>query len=615
MQRILTHSLSRGSLLLWGVQLLFVALAVRLVVIQVARHDQWTARAEAMESGVVELPAQRGMILDRQGRQLAVTVKTWSATANPRMVPEEERAAMGREVAEVLDMTPYEVRRKLAQTELERITPEGERVMAPRYYVAIRHGLSGEEAIALLRKRLPGIELRPGTQREYPQGPLLGHVLGFVGMDGIGLEGLEAQCDSLLGGRAGEREVARDGLGRALADDEPPRRRPVDGRSLVLTIDTRVQRIVEDELAKLAEEHKPQSACAVVMDPHAGDVLAMATWPAFDPSEFENCMPSDWRNMAVVECLEPGSTFKPFTVAAALEQGVVTPETKFDCHKGVWRIGGRTLHDAHAFEILSVRDIIAFSSNIGMAQVAERLGPERLYRALRAFGFGRPTGIELAGESAGILRPTSQWTRLSLSSLPMGQEVACSPLQLVAGFCVFANGGWYVRPRIVLGTADADGRKLLRRMPPSPRRRVLSEETADLMCSDLLAAVVERGTARRCALDGYTMAGKTGTAQIARPNGGGYEQGAYTAAFVGIVPVQSPRFVIGVIAQRPGGESYYGGVVAAPAASRMADRILSLYRVERVASRPAPRRAADRPVALEYGQEMTRRRSAQEGET
>jgi cell division protein FtsI/penicillin-binding protein 2 len=280
--------------------------------------------------------------------------------------------------------------------------------------------------------------------------------------------------------------------------------------------------------------------------------------------------------MAVVECVEPGSAFKPFVAAAALELGRVSPETIIDCHNGRWRAPGRILRDAHAYGPLTLRDVIVYSSNIGMAQVGMRLSEEQLYRALRRFGFGRETGIELTGETPGLLRPPEQWSKLSVASLSMGQEVACSALQLAAAFGVFANGGWYVPPRIVRGMGDADGRRVRLMRPTRPARRVLSKATADLMRADILADVVKRGTARRCKLEHTTMAGKTGTAQIARTNGRGYEVDAYTAVFVGIAPVEAPRIVAAVLAKRPSGKFHTGGRVAAPAVARTVERILSL---------------------------------------
>jgi len=239
------------------------------------------------------------------------------------------------------------------------------------------------------------------------------------------------------------------------------------------------------------------------------------------------------------------------------------------------------LRDAHPLGRLPVRDVMAYSSNIGMAQICARLTPEQLHHALAAYGFGRPAGIELPGESAGILRPVAEWSKMSMASLAMGQEIGVSALQLTAGFCVFANGGWYVRPRLVLGVADGDGRRIVEPAGPAERRRVLSEDVALLMRDDLLVGVVERGTGRHARIDGYRLAGKTGTAQLARPGGVGYEPGAYAAVFAGIAPAEDHLYVIAMIVKRPRGGSYYGGTVAAPAVARMAERMLSGRRVPR----------------------------------
>ena len=565
---------SRRGYIYLAIQAGLLILAVRLIVIQCLQHPRWLAVARRMEVTRVAIPAKRGLILDRHGRKLAVTVRAPSAFANPRAIP----AARRREVADALART-------LGIDEGETFTrlQTAARSVPPRYFVWIKRQLTADQAESVERLQLPGVGLRDETRRRYPNGALLCHVLGFVGMDGRGLEGLEAKFDALLSGEPGEEVVSRDGVGRLFGVSAAPHRPAVDGVSLQLTVDVRIQRIVEEELAAACEEHRPESACAIVMDPWTGDVLAMAGRPVFDPGSFPAASEKARRNMAVVECLEPGSTFKPFVAAPALEQGVVTPRTVFNCHKGRYRVGSRVLRDAHGYGRLSVRDIIAYSSNIGMAQVGARLGREPMYRALRRFGFGRKSGIALPGESSGILRPPVQWSQFSISSIPMGQEIAVSPLQLITGFCIFANGGWLVRPRIVLGVADSDGLRMLRAAPPPRYRRVLSGEVADLMGKDLLAGVVERGTARRCAIRGYRMAGKTGTAQIAKPEGGGYEPGAYCALFVGIVPVGRPRFVIGVVARKPSGRSHYGGVIAAPAVARMAERILSMYGVPRSA--------------------------------
>jgi len=567
-----------------------VVLAVRLVVIQVVQHRAWARLAGRWERERVEIPAQRGAILDRNGRVLAATVRAFSVFANPRAIGNGRRGEVAEWLAGRLGLKAEAVEARLRRVERVVSNAGGIRHVRPNYFAWVKRRVAREDAMAVMCDRLddggrvPGVGIMPEGIRVYPNGRMLCHVLGFVGMDGHGLAGVESRYDEVLGGEPGERLVWRDGLGRRLGGSQDVARRARDGRSLVLTIDARVQRIAEEELARVCEANRPERASVVVMDPDTGEVLAMANRPTYDPAEFGGVPAAALRNMAVSECLEPGSAFKPFTVAAAMELGVVTPETRIDCHNGVWRTRGRVLHDAHAQGVASVRDIIVYSSNIGVAQVGLRLGGDALYLSLREFGFGRPTGIGLAGESAGILRPPREWSRLTITSVPMGQEVACSPLQLAAGFCVFANGGWYVRPRIVLGVSDSKGGGLVAATTSVERRRVLSEETARAMCADLLEGVVERGTARRCGLSGYGMAGKTGTAQIARAEGGGYEPGAYTAVFVGIVPVESPRYVIAMVVKRPSGSSHYGGVVAAPGVARIAERILSMAGVPRMAA-------------------------------
>ena len=593
----------RCRLISLALQAALCVLALRLVWIQAVQHGRWSDCAARVEEATVAVAAQRGAVLDREGRPLAMTVKRFSVFANPRAIGAGERGLVAERLAEALGVEASALRERLGRVERVVSSGGGIRHVRRNYFVWLARRVSREAATAVLcsrladGRRLPGIGVTPESLRVYPYGKMLCHVLGFVGVDGTGLEGLECRYDWLLGGKPGEQRVTRDGFGRALAGSKAVVQRVQDGRSLVLTIDSRIQRIAEEELGTVCAAHKPEQACVVVMDPHSGDVLAMADWPAYDPSDYQAAGREVRRHLAVAGCLEPGSTFKPFAVAAALELGVVTPETRIDCHQGMWRAPGRVLHDAHAQGMASVRDVIAYSSNIGAAQIGLLLGRERLYWSLREFGFGRRSGIELPGESAGILRPPDAWSRLTITSLPMGQEVACSPLQLAAGFCVFANGGWYVRPRIVLGETDADGRDLPVRAVAPERRRVLSAETARVMCGDLLAGVVERGTAQRCAIAGYRMAGKTGTAQIASADGGGYEAGAYTASFVGIVPVDEPRYVILMMVKRPSGGSHYGGVVAAPGVARVAERVLSMARVPRAAVALRGRRGAQRRSA------------------
>ncbi len=547
--------------------LLFLALAVRLAVIQCLNHEWYASYAERMQVDVVDLEAQRGQLLDRDGFRLAVTTLTPSIAVNPRAVPEAKRAEVARTLAGLLKLDTQEISDRLAK---------------PKYFQWVKRHATEAEAKAVKDAKLPGIEFRDEPIRCYPNGDFLCHVIGEVGADGHGLGGLEARYDSLLSGKDGYETIRRDGRGRPLCQEQEECVQPQSGRSLMLTIDARIQRIAEEELAAACEKNKPEHATAIVMDPWTGDILALACWPTFDPGQFNKVSAEARRNFGVEECVEPGSSFKPFVASAALERGVVTPDTIFDCHMGVYQIGKRTLHDAHGYGRLSVRDVIAYSSNIGMAQIGALLGADPMYAALSGFGFGKVTGVELPGESSGLLHPVRMWTSLSISSLPMGQEVSVSPLQLVTGFCVFANGGWHVKPRIIAGVADAEGRRKLEGAAPVVARRVLSQRTADLMCKDLLSAVVEHGTARAVAIDGYALAGKTGTAQVAREDGRGYEPGAYTAVFVGIAPANAPRYVVGMVVRKPKGGAYYGGVVSAPYVANICERTLSMVHFPRV---------------------------------
>lgn len=547
----------------------FAGLAVRLAWIQSYQHDAWTIYGERMERRTVAIEPERGMILDRTGRALAVSVRAPSAYINPRAVPSGIRDSVSRDIAKILSMDADRVQELLEKD---------------KFFVWLKRNISEAEAEQLAAAGIPGVAIQDEMRRAYPGGNMLGHVIGAVGMDGQGLGGLEALFEQDLRGIPGEDEVSLDGRGRRMTTEEALKL-PVNGRSVLLTIDSQIQKIAEEELAAACEEHKPQRACVVVLDPWNGDVLAMAIWPPLDPAEFSKVQAESRRDMIVTECTEPGSTFKPFVASLALEKGRVTPETKFDCHNGAFRIGSRTLHDAHGYGVLSVRDIIAYSSNIGMAQIGMKLQPMEIYEGLRRFGFGRVTGVGLPGESAGLLHHPDKWSKLTISSIPMGQEVAVTPLQLAAGFCVFANGGWYVPPRIVEGIADTRGRQMIEHMPRGVPEKVLSDKTAKLMCEDLLAGVVEYGTGRTSAIKGYSMAGKTGTAQLAHENARGYEPGAYAAVFVGIVPVEAPKYVIAMVARKPHGISHYGGVVSAPAVSRIAERALSADRVPRVAAK------------------------------
>jgi len=541
---------------LWLMLAALTALLARLAWIQCAEHEKWAELARRSHFGERTLPPERGLILDRHGKELAVTCRVPSVFANPRAVGDPDATA--RRLARLLHLDPARVRARLDR---------------PKYFVWIKRHVTAAEAEAVRRAGLEGVGFRREKRRFYTTGPLAAHVAGFTDIDNRGLAGAEKAFDAILAGRPGREIVRYDGRRRAISI-EGTRLPPVPGMSVMLAMDARIQAICREEVRAAVEKWKARWGIAVAMDPRNGDVLAMVSYPDFDPNAPADADRAHRRNHAIGDWFEPGSTLKPFTAAALLETGAATPETRIFCHNGVRYFGRHRVRDVHGYGWLTLKMVVVKSSNIGIIEAARRLGPERLYGWLRRFGFGAPTGIRLPGEAEGLLRPVSRWTSYSMSSVPMGQEIACTGLQLVRAFCVFANGGYLVRPRVVLGIASNDGKRMVRRFPVE-RRRVLSESVARMMCRDILADVVNVGTARRARLAECQLAGKTGTAQIAAADGSGYEPGAYIGLFVGIAPADDPNLVVLVALNRPRG-AHYGGTVAAPAVAEIIRRSLVL---------------------------------------
>jgi cell division protein FtsI (penicillin-binding protein 3) len=517
-------------------------------------------------AGTTTLEAHRGRLLDRSGRELAVSVRRHGCAIDPQRVQSMEvtigalEGALGLRREEIDAMRSYIARRRAAGHECR--------------FAWVRRALMPEEVEAVERLNLPGVMLTRDWARQYPQGRTACHVVGFTRRDGPGLEGLELALDSQLQGRAGSLRINRDARRRAVLTTPEivkPRR---DGTDVMLTLDTYIQTIVERQLDRIVEEYNPEQATAVVMAPYSGAVLALANRPAFDANRARE-EPQEARfNPAVAGIYEPGSVFKPFVLAAALEEGAVDLDTPIHCEGGAWNLGYRVLNDTHGYGTLPAAKVVIKSSNIGIAKIARRVGMRKLHAWLSRFGFGEETGIELPGEVGGIFRPVSEWNpRFSMTSVPMGQEVSVTPVQLTAAFCALVNGGVLVRPRLVEATIHEDGGTS--RKPVLPLRRVVSETVADQV-RQVLARVVAEGTGRRAKSESYTIGGKTGTAQIAGP--GGYEPGAYVASFCGFAPVEAPRLVVLVSVTRPQG-AYYGGTVSAPAVRAILEKALLYCRV------------------------------------
>lgn len=555
-----------GGVLLAMVALALGAGAARLAYIENTQGEELRRRAERQQTALRPIPAQRGEILDTRGRVLAGTIRRPSVFADPGLIWDREFAADS--VAPVLGVNRGELARLLEEHKDER-------------FVWVKHFLSEEEVQALQKlvrdRRLRAFEVQEEPVRVYPQGRLAPHILGFVGKDVQGLAGIELTCQKLLEGRDGSRMAIVD-VGRRRVRARPDEFKPaIDGAAVVLTIDAYIQQIAENALRKAMDRHKPDWAIAVVLDPQSGEVLAMVSLPDFDPADpippkfnemterQQEAVKEKWRNRAVADSFEPGSAFKPFIASCALDEGVTRIDEVFAINGPVRDFGRRTVHDTHPYGSLALHEVISKSSNIGMGMLGGRCGMERLYRYVRLFGFGDVTGLGLPGEHTGLVQDFSRWNpSFSPQSVPIGQEIAVTPIQVVTAFSAFCNGGVLLRPRIIRGVIRPDGQTLLDYSRPIAIRRVLDAKTAETFRLQALAETVLTGTGKSAAVPGYQVFGKTGTAQIAQPNGHGYLAGKYIATFVGGAPARHPRVVVIVSIYKPTVGGYYGGVVSAP---------------------------------------------------
>ena len=533
-----------------------IIVVARLVQVQLVRHDDYVARAQRQQERTLALNPVRGSILDARGRVLAESVAAESIYADPQAVG--SRTAAARKLASVKGL-------RMTEREIEA------RLRSDAGFVWIARQIPVEVAKEIRALKLTGIDFIEEHRRAYPRNSLAANVIGYVGIDGTGLAGVEHSFDAHVRGRAGKVTVLRDARrGMYLVGGEGANR-PLDGHDVVLTIDAVVQFIAEKALASAVGKYRATGGAAIVMDARDGAILAMASYPTFDPNRFSEFTPEQWRNRNVQDLYEPGSTFKIVAAAAGLEEGIVTPSQMLDCGDGYIRIGSTDIreHGGNRFGVISFRDVLAHSSNVGMIKVALNLGERRLYNYVREFGFGKRTGIELPGESNGLLRHTSKWSTLSTASISIGQEIGATPVQMVRAFGAIANGGVTVEPHIVQHVSDETGRSIYEPERPKPAR-VISERTAAVL-NELLKEVVANGTGKNAALAEHVVAGKTGTAQKA--GRGGYSPDRFLASFAGYVPADRPRLVILVAVDEPRGEQY-GGVIAAPAFREIAEGTL-----------------------------------------
>jgi len=539
--------------------LLSVSVA-RAFYLQIYEQERFAHLAEKQHLRVVQLTPSRGAIFDSTNSALAVSIEMDSLYAEPRNMENIPETAA--RLAPLVGMTKEELVKKMRGN---------------KGFVWLARRLTPEVASAVRKLDIDGIGFVKEPKRFYPNAEIGSHVVGFTGLDPEGLEGVERKFDSTLLGNTGFMVTERDALGRDIGTRGMMMKSASSGQSLALTIDKNIQYIAEKELAAAVESSRGKGGIAIVMDPQTGKLLAMANYPTFNPNSFGKSPPQALRNRAISDSFEPGSTMKVFLIAAALEEKVVKPEDGFNCENGSYNIGGRTIHDTHKFGRLSVGDILKHSSNIGAAKIGARLGPERLYGYLRGFGFGTKSNIDLPGEVAGYLRNKSQWYGVDLATISFGQGLSISAIQLATAMSVIANGGSLMQPYVVDRIMDAKGSPV-KQFSPVIKQQVVSPETARSVAKMMEGVAAEGGTGASASVDGFKVAGKTGTAQKADPVTKGYSQDKRTASFVGFIPADQPRLTILVVIDEPK-TSPYGGVVAAPAFSAIAKQSLCYLRV------------------------------------
>ena len=549
---------TRVLLLAAVLALAFGGLATRLGWLMVIKHGELAQIAERQYSRTIVLYAPRGPIVDRQGGPLATSTATESLFVQPRSVGDPVRVAA--RLAPILGQPESEVHAALTGT---------------RSFVWLRRKLPPTVAEQVKALREPGLGFLPEPLRLYPNRELAAHVLGFEGNEG-GLEGVERAFNADLAGVPGKAIAGRDALGREVAEQhvlQPPQ----PGHGVMLTIDRTIQYIAEREIDAAFRRTHAKAAMAVVLEPRTGDILAMAVRPTFNPNAFLDVRSSDaWRNRVVTDPFEPGSTFKAILAASALEEGVVKPEDRIYAENGSITLAGTTIRDWKKYGWLTFAEVLQNSSNVGSIKVGLSLGRDRYYRYMKAFGFGSPTGVGLAGESRGQLRDPQRWSLLSLPTMSIGQEISVTALQMVSAFGAIANGGTLMQPRLVKSTFDAEGRET-RRFDVKAVRQVISPATARTV-SNILSTVVDSGTGRFAAIPGYPVAGKTGTAQKLDPATRRYSHAPGVLSFVGFAPADEPRFAMLVMLDEPRNEKW-GSEAAAPIFSAIGREILRYLEV------------------------------------
>jgi cell division protein FtsI (penicillin-binding protein 3) len=530
------------------------------VYLQVYQGSWLSQRAAKQYEGSFRFHGKRGTIYDANHREMAVSTDVTSIAAYPPQIS-DLRAAENK-LAKVLKLDKKILRNKLR---------------SKKSFVWIKRKVTPKIANQLRELKIQGIDFITEHSRFYPNKTLAAQVLGFAGVDSHGLEGLEYHYDKYLRGATGKIKIFKDALGRGFdAQKDIKEDQVYSGNNLILTIDTTVQYITEEALEEAVQNFSAESGMAIVMAPKTGAVLALAHFPRFNPNKFLDYSRDLWRNRAITDPFEPGSTLKIFSAAAAIESGKCTPETTFFCENGEYKIGENIVHDTRPLGWLSLQQIIKYSSNIGAAKLSEKLGPESLYTHLRYFGFGEKTGIDCPGETSGNLLPHKKWSNIDMAAISFGQGISVSAIQLITAACAIANDGILMKPYIVQAVTNPNGR-LIKNFGPVRVKRSASIETAGAVRHIMKSVIDEGGTGVNARLEGYTACGKTGTAQKTDESGT-YANENYMASFIGFAPAKKPVVAILVVIDEPR-LNHYGGVVAAPVFKKIASATLNYMNV------------------------------------
>lgn len=548
-----------------AVGLVFTGFSLRLIHLQVSKHEEYSKIAAAKHSIRQPIFARRGLIEDRNGEILAVNVPVRRVVLDGSHV--NNAVELARMAAPYLEMDADDLAKQF---------------VTEKRFVLISREMSEEKSLELRKKlvakSLKGLSFPEATTRLYPNGEMLSHVIGFLGRKDpaddnlLGVEGIERSFEEQLRGEDGFRHIERDRTGREIVVYRGQEQSPRNGATVELTIDMGLQAIVEAELDAAYADLQPATAVAVLANPWTGEILAMASRPNFDPNNLKNTKPEMMKNRVIMDVVEPGSTFKIVVSAAALTERVVNHKTQIFCENGRFIYAGRILRDHRSHGQLSVHDILVKSSNIGCAKMALMLGEDKFYEYVRGFGFGEKSGIELPGESSGILQPPHRWDKLTISRIPMGHSIAVTPLQMTMAMGAIANGGKLMKPQIVRSVRDVDGNEI-HKTRPEVVRQVVPVDTAKFVSAALAAVTGAGGTAKLAAVPGFATAGKTGTAQKVDPHGG-YTPGKYVVSFLGYLPAENPAFVCFVMiddAKLSSGLNY-GGLVAAPIFAKIGEK-------------------------------------------